>query len=1026
MIARAWPGLLVVALGGLCAPLSAQTVEFNRDIRPILSEHCFACHGPDKGKRKADLRLDNPEGAFADLGGHRALVPGKLADSEMHRRITEADPRRRMPPASFGKPLSAAQIALLRRWIEQGAEYQKHWSLIPARRPTLPAVRSEKWSHNAIDRFILARLEREGLSPSPEADRRTLLRRLSFDLTGLPPTSEEVDAFVADGSERAYERAVDRLLGSQHYGERMAMYWLDLVRFGDTGGYHSDNHRDVALYRDYVLAAFNTDKPFDRFTTEQLAGDLVPGASNEQRIASGYNRMLMTTEEGGAQAKEYLAKYAADRVRNASAVWLGLTMGCAECHDHKFDPVTTKEFYRFASFWADIQEVAVGRQPQIRIPTAGQALKLKTIDAELADLRKTLAAPTPALAAGQRLWEERAKADLNGGKSIWTTVRLEKAVSSGGAALVVQDDHSVLSTGKNPAKDTYTVTLKTDQKNITALRLSALRHATLPGGGLSRANGNFVLTGLQVEAVSATGQRGQVKLAAAEADFSQPGFAVASLLKKSGAWAVEGHIRKGQDRLAVFTFARPVPGGPGTTLVVRLQHNSIYPQHNIGRFRLDLTSAEKPGLGDKGLPPAVAVALLVEPAKRSDAEKKTLADHYRGIAAELLPVRRRIAELERQRADVEKTEPQTLVSQAGPPRMMRVLPRGNWLSDSGEIVAPGTPASLPPLFSSNPRRPAPARTERATRLDLAHWLVSPDHPLTARVFVNRMWKLFFGQGIVPTLEDFGSQGAWPTHPDLLDWLAREFIESGWDVKHLVKMMVTSASYRQSSVARESLRQRDPGNVLLARQGRFRLDAEMVRDNALAVSGLLVRKIGGPSVKPYQPAGYWAYLNFPRREYYPDKGADQYRRGLYTYCQRTFPHPSLIAFDAPSREECTVDRPRSNTPQQALVLLNDPTYVEAARALAEKVLRQGGTSDEERLHFAYRQVLGRRASGAEASVLLPLLARHLKQYQSDRESAEALLTVGDLPAGKDVDRPALAAWTSIARVLLNLHETITRE
>jgi hypothetical protein len=922
-----------------------------------------------------------------------------------------------MPPASTGKVLSKQQIDLVRRWIEQGANYQKHWSFLTPTRPVLPKVRDQRWPRNAVDRFVLARLEAEGLKPSAMADRRVLLRRLSFDLLGLPPAPDEIDAFLADRSDRAYEKAVDRLLASTHFGERMALYWLDLVRFADTGGYHSDNHRDIALYRDWVIDAFNRNKRFDQFTIEQLAGDLLPGAGREQRIASGYNRLLQTTEEGGAQAKEYLAKYAADRVRNAGSVWLGLTLGCAECHNHKFDPITTKEFYRFASFWADIQEVAVGRQPQTKVATGEQELQLRLTEAEQAEARRALATTTPALAAAQRLWEEQALADLNRNQPAWSAIKPTRVVSSGGATLAVQPDFSVLSSGKNPAKDTYTVTLITDRKQLTGIRLAALRHASLRGG-LSRGNGNFVLTGFRVALLDQEGKSTPVELSSAVADYSQPGYPVASLLKGGAGWAVGGNVRKNVDRAAVFTFARPLPGGPGTTLVVGLEHNSVHPRHNIGRFRLDLTTAEKPSLKDRaGLADTVVKALTTDATKRSSAQRDLLAAHYRGIAPVLDPVRRTLAILQQKRQALEKAMPQTLVSMAGPPRTMRVLPRGNWLDDSGEIVEPTTPASLPALGVNG---------RRATRLDLANWLLAKDNPLTARVFVNRLWKLVFGQGLVTSLEDFGAQGSWPSHPELLDYLAVEFRESGWDVKHVVRLLVTSSTYRQVSTAGPALRQHDPYNRLLARQGRFRLDAEMVRDNALAVSGLLVRKVGGPSVKPYQPAGYWTYLNFPRRDYVADRGADQYRRGLYTYVQRTFPHPSLIAFDAPSREECTVERPRSNTPQQALVLLNDPTYVEAARALAEKVLRDGGKTDSDRLLFAYRRVLGRTPRAGEVEVLLPLLGRHLKHYQVDSAAADDLLTVGQAVAVKDVDRPALAAWTSVARVLLNLHETITRE
>jgi mono/diheme cytochrome c family protein len=769
-------GLIALAIAGRAGAAAPAAVEFNRDVRAILSDNCFACHGPDKGKRKADLRLDVEADAFADRGGYRALVAGKPDQSELFRRITEEDSARRMPPAKSGKHLTPRQVELIRLWIAQGGKWQKHWSLIPPKRPPLPA--SSGWGRNAIDRFVLARLTQEGLRPSPEADRRTFIRRLSFDLTGLPPTPAEVDAFLADRSTEAYEKVVDRLLASPHYGERMALYWLDVVRYADTGGYHSDNHRDVWPYRDYVIAAFNNNKPFDRFTVEQLAGDLLPNATTEQKIASGYNRLLQTTEEGGAQAKEYTAKYQADRVRNTATIWLGTTMGCTECHDHKFDPFKTREFYQFAAFFADVKERAVGRQEQTRIPTPEQEAKLKNLDAEAAALRRALKAPPP-----------------------------------------------------------------------VALGLRAL------------------LTGL-----------------------------------------------------------------------------------------------------------------------------------------------------ERRRAEIDRKVRTTLITVSVPPRVVRVLRRGNWMDDSGEVVQPATPESLPPLRVAG---------RRATRLDLARWLTAPEHPLTARVFVNRLWKLMFARGLVSTLDDFGAQGAWPAHPDLLDWLAVELRDGGWDVKHVVKLMVMSATYRQSSQAPEALLQRDPYNHLLARQARYRLDAEVVRDNALAVSGLLVRKVGGPSVKPYQPAGYWQYLNFPVRTYVADRGPDQYRRGLYTYWQRTFPHPSLLAFDAPSREECTVERPRSNTPLQALVLLNDPTYVEAARALAERVLREGGRDVEGRLHFAYRQVLSRKARPEEVRLLTALHERHLKQYRADPKAAGEVLRVGDHPLPANADAAELAAWTSVARVLLNLHETITR-
>ncbi len=706
--------LVAVLVGGSAASYAGPPVSFNRDVRPILADHCFACHGPDKNARKAELRLDVEEETHADRGGYRIITPGKAAESEMIARITATDAARHMPPAKFGKPLSAEQIATLQKWIESGARWEKHWSRIPPERAPLPDCRTGTPA-NPIDRFVLANLERNGLRFSAPADRTTLLRRLSFDLTGLPPTPKEVDSFLNDQDADAVDRQIDRLLASNHYGERMAMYWLDLVRYADTAGYHSDNHRDVSLFRDYVIAAFNDNKPFDRFTTEQLAGDLLPIPMQETRIASGYNRLLMTTEEGGAQPKEYTAKYAADRVRNASGVWLGATLGCCECHDHKFDPYPTKDFYRFSAFFADIQEKAVGRQDQTQLLSRQQSAQAANLDARIGPLQKKMTEPAESVDAAQTLWESK----------------------------------------------------------------------------------------------------------------------------------------------------------------------------------LDATATKK-------LPKPVAAALVVEKPKRTPAQRQVILLHYRNQCPELATVRAELKGLQTRKDELLQQVPTTLVASAMKPRVVRILPRGNWLDDSGEIVTPGVPASIAPL---------PATHAPATRLDLAHWMVAKENPVVARVFVNRLWKLCFGQGLVGTLDDFGSQGAWPTHPELLDWLAVEFRESGWDVKHMMRLMLASRAYQQTSVATAGLRQKDPYNRLLGRQSSFRLDAEMVRDNALAVSGMLSAKVGGPSVKPYQPPGYWSYLNFPKREWEISQKDDLYRRGLYTYWCRTFLHPSLAAFDAPTREECTVERSR---------------------------------------------------------------------------------------------------------------------
>ncbi|HND51857.1 MAG TPA: DUF1549 and DUF1553 domain-containing protein, partial [Pirellulaceae bacterium] len=855
---------------------------------------------------------------------------------------------------------------------------------------------------------------------SPDADKRTIVRRLYFDLLGLPPSPEDVDAFLADNSPNAYERLVDRVLASKHYGERMAVYWLDVVRYADTAGYHSDNHRDLAPYRDYVINAFNNNKPFDQFTAEQLAGDLMPNATGEQRTASGYNRLLQTTEEGGAQAKEYTAKYAADRVRNTSVIWLGLTLGCCECHDHKFDPFTMRDFYSLQAMFADVSEKAVGRQDQTRIPSAEQEAALASLDKTIAALQETLGRATPELAAEQAKWETELRRDLASQRTAWTPLKPEKLESTGRQTLTTLDDLSVLASGENPAKDTYVVALRTTSPRVTGVRLETLVHESLANRGLSRANGNFVLTEVEIEVTPTPGAPARkLKIAGAEADFAQNSHPVSLAIDGNNGtgWAVDGHV-KPADHRAVFTLAEPLTLDPAAVITVRLKHDSQYDRHNIGRFRLSLTHVDKPSLSESGLPADVADALKLDDAARNDAQRQLLAKHYRSIAPSLAATRQELSDKQKAREALVNSFPLTLVTTASAPRMVRILPRGNWLDDSGEVMNPATPASLNPLGVSD-RRP--------TRLDLARWMTAPENPLTARVFANRLWKLTFGQGIVRTVEDFGTQGEWPSHPELMDWLAVEFRDSGWNVKHLHKLMVMSRTYRQTSegATKAPLRDADPNNRLLARQSRHRIDAEFVRDNALAISGLLVRKVGGPSVKPYQPAGYWANLNFPTREWQNDHGDDLYRRGVYTYWCRSFLHPGMAAFDAPSREECVAERPRSNTPLQALVLLNDPTYVEAARVLAARALRDGGSTDSSRIALLFRQALQRAPREAETKLLESLVAKHRGNYAADKAAVDELLKTGEYPVPQDVDRTELAAWTSAARAVLNLHETITR-
>jgi len=795
-------------------------IDFNRDVRPILADKCFRCHGPDAGSREAELRLDREADAKADRDGSPAIVPREAGNSELVRRITHQDESQRMPPADAGKPLSAAEVDLLKRWVEEGAVWSLAWAYVPPGRAVTPAVRGASWPTNWLDYFILTRLESEHLAPSKDADPVTIVRRLFIDLTGLPPTAPDVDRFLADASPQAYEHLVDRLLASPHFGERMAAYWLDLVRYADTVGYHGDQEHHISAYRDYVINAFNANRPFDQFTIEQLAGDLLDAPTIEQRIATGYNRLLQTSHEGGVQPKEYLAIYGADHVRNLSAVWLGATLGCAQCHDHKYDPYTSRDFYSMQAFFADVDEAKhltrgsdrspTLREPELELPTPQQS-------AEIADIEQRLDA----------LKRQRDEA-------LARVASTEK-----------QSDKDQAAEASPAANDK-----KTDEKP------------------------------------------------------PEP-------LKKEIA-ACEEELRKAHDR-----------------------------------------------------------------------------------------VRR------------------TMITVSITPRTIRVLPRGNWLDDSGQIVEPAVPEFLGKIATSG---------GRATRLDLARWLTDPRAGiggLTARVMVNRLWYLFFGAGLSRSLEDFGGQGEAPTHPELLDALACELIENGWDLKRTIKLIVTSRAYQQSSQETPELRRRDPLNQLLARQASFRFPAEAVRDTALSISGLLVDVQGGDSARPYQPAGYYRHLNFPEREYQPDKDERQWRRAVYMHWQRQYLHPMLKAFDAPSREECTAQRPRSNTALAALVLLHDPTFVEAARAFANRILREGGASTDERMAFAFRQAICRSPDAVEKQTLTALLAQSEQQYSAAPDDAARLLAVGLSPIPVDEDRVQLASWTIVARAILNLGETLTR-
>lgn len=1024
-----WTCMLLFSAAPASAGDLPEVVEFNRDIRPILSDNCFFCHGPDKNKRQADLRLDTEAGLLGTAGGAGPVIPGQPDDSPLLQRILTSDPETHMPPPATGKVLTDQQIQLLRRWIQQGGRYEGHWAFLP-----LDAEAAVGTDHSPaavaakIDHYVDVSLQSAGMQAVQPADRITLIRRLSFDLLGLPPTPEETAAFVADQSPDAVQKLVDRLLESQHFGERMAVWWLDLVRYADSVGYHGDQEVSVSPFRQYVIQSFNANKPFDQFTVEQLAGDLLPEATLEQKIASGYNRLGMMSAEGGVQDREYLAKYIAERVRNASGTWLGITLGCAECHDHKFDPFTTKDFYRFEAFFADIRERGLysgansdgNWGPFVKVPTAEQSAQLDALSVRIAELQQVLNTPTPELAAAQLAWEQT--------QQPWTPLTPDSMQALSGTQLKTRADGAILATGPNPATETYTLQFSKLPAGVTALRIEVLPDDSLPQKGPGRAgNGNFVLSELTAKVRTAAGEQ-SVPLQNATATYEQTGAAGAN---PYGRWAVAAAIdadargrtwgwavmeQVGRSQTAVFETATDLTLPEGAVLSLVLDQNLDNPGHNIGCFRVFASTAPRPLKASEAIPAEIAVLVAIPSAERSEQQTKTLAAWYRSTAPQLQAEREQLAAAEKERAGIESALPSTLITESVAPRMVRILPRGNWMDESGEVVTP----ALPAVFAREP-----AADRRLTRLDLAKWIVAADNPLTARTTVNRLWKVLFGAGLSRRLDDLGAQGEWPSHPQLLDYLAAEFQAGGWNLKQLIRSIVLTRAYQRSSRGDAGLREADPGNRWLARQGRFRLDAEFVRDNALEISGLLVKSVGGRSVRPYQPAGYWAYLNFPTREWQNGSGQELYRRGLYTHWQRQYLHPSLLAFDAPSREECTADRNRSNTPLQSLVLLNDPTYVEAARAFAERILREGGSTDEARISFAFRRAVSRDAETDEVAVLKQLLQKHLADYAAEPASVEAILKTGALPVSEQTDRTRLAAWTSVARVILNLHEVMTR-
>ncbi len=1026
------------------------TAVFANQIRPILAARCYQCHGPNT--QQNGLRLDSLAAALKGSETGRVIVPGNSEKSPLVRRLLALD-RPQMPYG--GPPLSPDEIKRFRDWIDSGTpgpdsnqallsgygagnssgKPLKHWSFIKPERPEPPPVKHAAWVRNPIDNFILARLEREGIEPSPEADKSTLIRRVYLDLIGIPPTPQEVDEFVADQRADAYERLVDRLLASPHYGEKWAAPWLDLGRYGDSNGYEKDSLRVAWKYRDWLINALNQDMPFKEFTIEQLAGDMLPNPTTDQLIATGFHRNTMLNQEGGVDHQEYRWYSLIDRTNTTGSVWLGLTVGCAQCHNHKFDPVTQKDYYRLLAFFDNVEykDLNLGQgeghiqEPDLELPTPEQDKQAKKIRAEIASLQSVLDTGTPELALAQARWEGEMKA----AEGQWTALVPDHVASQGGATLTLLPNHSVLAGGKNPDADTYTIQTRTDRSSITGVRIEVLSDPSLPNGGPGRdPDGNFFLSDFELEARPATGTGAAqaIPWKAADADEAQGGYEIKRIVEKDTkdeglhGWAIDDSLSSAvKRRQAVLVPAKPFGFQGGTLITIRLKHRMLHAARNVGCFRLSITSMADP-LKSVQVSARLRPVLDLPAGARSSEQANQLAAAYRSIAPQLQPTRDQMAKLNKDLQGLGIATALIVRERPGFSRPSTYLHvRGAYLSLGEQVYAdvPAILGSLPPSAMPN-------------RLGLAQWLVSEDNPLTARVTVNRFWEQIFGRGIVETAEDFGTQGDLPTHPELLDWLATEFMRDGWSMKKIKRTIVTSATYRQSSHVTPALLERDPYNKLLARGPRFRVDAETVRDITLVASGLLSPKIGGPSVFPYQPEGVWGQP-YSSDKWVESSGEDRYRRGVYTFIRRTSAYPSLLTFDAPSREFCTVRRVRTNTPLQALTTLNDPVFFEAARALAARVRKEAGSNPQARASYAFRLCASRQPTPEELARVVAFYRQQLENYKGDPTAAAEVLG-GPIAKGKstapapaadpaDVD---LAAWTMVANVLLNLDETITKE
>jgi hypothetical protein len=1016
-----------------------RSIDFNRDVRPILSDRCFSCHGPDAETRQAGLRLDERAAAVTALAsGAIAVVPGAPDRSEALARIGSTDPDVVMPPPRIKKPLSPAEAGILRRWIAEGAEYRGHWAFERVERPAIPEVGAAAWPRTPIDRFILARLERERLAPNAEEDRHTLARRLSLDLLGLPPDPAAVDAFVDDTAPDAYDRYVDALLASPHFGERMSLEWLDAARYADSSGYQVDSSRRNWPWRDWVIKAYNDNLPFDRFTIEQLAGDMLERPTRDQIVATGFNRNHRLNGEGGIIAEEWRVETVIDRVETTGQTWMGLSVGCSRCHDHKYDPLSQQEFYRLFAVFNNVPESGTnaGNQhldggnidPVELLPSPEQERELARLESAIADAKAALGKEQTGIDQRLAEWETLVRPALAAAQqSAWEPCEPLELRSAGGATFRRAEDGTWFVEGQLPPRDTYEFKTLVPANRLGGLRIELLPDQSLGGGGgFGRAgNGNVVVTRIEAEIeTSAAAGPIPVELTRAEASYEQSGWPAKAVLDRtpnaSGGWAIDGNdpSKREPRRIAVFP-TRPVVVPENARLVVRIRQDA-FDGHAFGRFRLFLSDDEPGMLGVEGvnLPAAVREALTVAASDRSPQQTSTIDQFYR----EKVDGPIRMAEaahaaatksLEAFRASLDSV----MVMREGPAREAFVLIRGEY-DRRGERVEPGLPAFLPPL-------PAGAK---ADRLALARWLVSRDHPLTSRVWVNRMWERLFGVGLVRTSENLGSQAEYPSHPELLDWLAAEFMESGWDMKRFIKLTVTSAVYRQAATTTAEKLAVDPANRLLARAPRIRLPGEVVRDSALAAAGLLVPTVGGPSVRPWMPAGVWDETSKygDLRGYTPDAGPGRHRRTMYTIWKRTAAPPTMLLFDAPNRETCVVRRSRTNTPLQALSLLNEPTFMEAAQGLARRMIAEGGDTPADRIAHGFRLSFGRRPAAEELAVLVDGVAADHAHFDRAPDAAEKLLPAGGIAAPEGVAPAEFAAYVLAANVIINLDEFVTRD